>query len=103
MTPRERLLSIIRSAVHEYMAGQPDLQPGTNAQPFVLEHGVFGEDDFHQIEIEVVHDDAECGNRRIMGLIDDGRQLQGSYSIIIDEHGNVISEGGRITRRWRLF
>ena len=69
------------------------------ASPCVFTLGSLGNDDYLQGEIDVVVDDKISINTRVMGIIDNGRNLYGSYSLIISPDGNLVSEGGAIQRR----
>lgn len=101
MSEKETLLSVIKDAVHGFRNDHPDLIVSSeeSSAPHVFESGVFGEDGYHQVEIEVFYDDADRKNKRIMGLIDNGHDMKGSYSVIVDDRGEILSEGGRIDQK----
>lgn len=101
MSKKEVLLSVIKSDVHEYLKEYADLIATLDGSvsPSVVERGNFGGDDYCQTEVEFFFDDDKKVNKRILGLIDDGRGTKGSYSIIIDQDANIVSEGGQITEK----
>lgn len=101
MPEKETLLSVIKNAVHRFRSEQIDLLLSSEeiSAPHAFESGVFGENGYHQVEIDVFFDDADKRNKRILGLIDNGRDLKGNYSLIVNERGEILSEGGRVDER----
>lgn len=95
---KEDLLFAIKSKLDEYrsMPYSDLVKKQKSSQPDTYENGAYGSDDFYQIEVDVVFDDHASENLRIIGLIDDGRNLKGTYSLIISHDGSILSEGGNI-------
>lgn len=101
MSEKETMLSVVKDAVHRFRDDQIDLLRSSDESPapHAFESGVFGEDGYHQVEIDVFFDDADKRNKRVLGLIDNGRGLKGSYSLIVNEQGEIVSEGGQVDEK----
>lgn len=97
MTKNE-LLDIAKSALAKYRAmPYSDLTKKVGAlQPDVYSRGDSKDQDFYQMEVEVVYDNRESGNLRIIGMIDDGKGLSGIYNLIISPDGMLLSEAGSV-------
>lgn len=102
---KDNALTIIKNKLHDYRLTPYStlVKKQQQPQPDTYINGVIGSDDFYQIEIEVEYDDPASGNLRIIGFIDNGNDIKGSYSIILSPHGCVVSEGGNIWLSGGLF
>ena len=102
---KDELLLVAKETVHQFWRENPDIRSKVHnqKQPYAIEHSAFGEDDYWQMEIDVVPDDGDGCNVRVSGLIDNGRDLKGGYALIVGPDGTLISEGGRIRKRFGFF
>jgi len=92
---KDKVLEVYGALSYADLCGQVK-----NLQPYSYQNEIeIANPDYYQMEIDVVFDNAKFGPIRILGFIDDGKSLYGSYSRIISPDGNLVSEGGSIKRR----
>lgn len=95
---KDELLLILRGKLAKYrlMPYAELSQRVGNQQPETDSQGDPNGQNFYQTEVEVVRDDAHSGNLRVIGMIDNGKGLSGTYDLIISPDGTLLAEGGNV-------
>jgi hypothetical protein len=91
---KDILIKILKQKIDAYKSESYIilLQKSNESELVFFENGNFGASDFFQGEIIFTLDDIKTGNIRIIGEIENGKNIRIKYNVIIDRDGKVISE-----------